>query len=343
MNSASILIKDTNGQLIGNVLKHNSDRPAITAWLTNETNKERELVVALDNVRVDAIPNMMDATYITFLAYNGTLGLSKKVFTTVVAQNSDTLDLSNLPVIYYNPAELNVPAKDLLEDVVIDIKMYNGTVDVLRYSEGVLNNGEKSYFVKSQQAYPTTITSMPNVAGGRVFMDGWYSYTTIIFRNLPPGSSVVEGVFYSFDGLIFKASTSGSVYYNSANEVVIVPTGSLDPEEGDVQTLNTYYEDLLFGLNENSGISAMGNSVYIHSQLLVTDQLRDSITAEAIEAAMNPCQECLNYIDFQNWQKLTLKRMSASVMFENGLFENAQIIVESARALCSVAKYNARC
>jgi hypothetical protein len=46
------------------------------------------------------------------------------------------------------------------------------------------------------------------------------------------------------------------------------------------------------------------------------DQIRDAI-AEAVSAAF---AEPTDYVDFQNWQKLTLKRMAASVMFQNGLF-----------------------
>jgi type IV secretory pathway TraG/TraD family ATPase VirD4 len=42
--------------------------------------------------------------------------------------------------------------------------------------------------------------------------------------------------------------------------------------------------------------------------------------------------EPTDYVDFQNWQKLTLKRMAASVMFPERAL-NAQIIMESARDL----------
>jgi hypothetical protein len=45
-------------------------------------------------------------------------------------------------------------------------------------------NGEKTYYVKESRAYPTQITGMPNMVGDKVIMDGWYSYTAIIFRNI---------------------------------------------------------------------------------------------------------------------------------------------------------------
>jgi hypothetical protein len=88
----------------------------------------------------------------------------------------------------------------------------------------------------------------------------------------------------------------------------------------------------LFQLNETTGTGAHGNNVFIHSQLLVTDQIRDAITAEAVSAAF---AEPTDYVDFQNWQKLTLKKPHR-LCFRTA-FENAQIIMESAREICSQA------
>jgi hypothetical protein len=53
----------------------------------------------------------------------------------------------------------------------------------------------------------------------------------------------------------------------------------------------------LFQLNETTGTGAHGNNVFIHSQLLVTDQIRD-ITAEAVSAAFAEPTD----VDFQNWR-----------------------------------------
>jgi hypothetical protein len=35
------------------------------------------------------------------------------------------------------------PSREMLDEVVIDIKMFNGSVDVPRYAQGELHNGEK--------------------------------------------------------------------------------------------------------------------------------------------------------------------------------------------------------
>jgi hypothetical protein len=341
MEIPSVLISDTNGSLASDLFKIEIDNPVISASLTYEESKSRMLTIALDNVRLDSVPNIHNSTYKIFLAYNGTLGYSNKVFTTVVKEIKGVFDSSNLPVISYDPGSMSKPSAEDLEDVVIDIKMFNGTVDVLRYAQGELRNGEKSYYVKESRAYPTHISGMPNMVGNKVTMDGWYSYTAIIFRNIKQGATVVKNNFYALGDFIFKASHDGQLFLDAAtnNKVILRPEDSTI-SKAIKQEKNEEYTELLFSLNETTGTASQGNNVFIHSQLLVTDQIRDAITSEAITASF---AEPLDYVDFQNWQKLSLKRMAASVMFENGLFENAQVILESARELCTAVKYNSNC
>jgi hypothetical protein len=45
---------------------------------------------------------------------------------------------------------------------------------------------------------------MPNMVGDKVIMDGWYSYTAIIFRNIAEGATVVKDTFYALNEFIFK-------------------------------------------------------------------------------------------------------------------------------------------
>jgi hypothetical protein len=68
----------------------------------------------------------------------------------------------------------------MLDEVVIDIKMFNGSVDVLRYAQGELHNGEKTYYVN--RAYPTQITGMPNMVGDKVIMDGGIHIQQLFFE-----------------------------------------------------------------------------------------------------------------------------------------------------------------
>jgi hypothetical protein len=59
--------------------------------------------VALDNVGLDSVPNIHNSTYKIFLAYNGTLGYSSKVFTTVVKEIKGDFRLVKYPVLSFDP------------------------------------------------------------------------------------------------------------------------------------------------------------------------------------------------------------------------------------------------
>jgi hypothetical protein len=191
MDIPSVLISDTNGSLASDLFKIHVDNPTISASLTDEVSKSRMLTVALDNVRLDSVPNIHNSTYKIFLAYNGTLGYSNKVFTTVVKEIKGTFDSSNIPVLSFDPGMVSRP-QSMLDEVVIDIKMFNGSVDVLRYAQGELHNGE-NILRKRVRAYPTQITGMPNMVGDKVIMDG-YSYTAIILKY-SWGATVVKDTF----------------------------------------------------------------------------------------------------------------------------------------------------
>lgn len=329
-NNTNILVQDTNGDLSKELLKIYPDEQAVKAWLVTEGDK-RVLKASPSNIRFDSIPSIAPSTYKTFLAYNGTLGYDDKVFSTVVAEDSGVFNPSSAPQITFNPGGVMAPDIEELEDMVIDIKLYNGTVDILEYSNGILANGEKSYFVKAKRSYPTTITSLPNITGNLVRLDGWYSYTTVIFRDAIPGNLAVEGAYYGFEGMIFKASDSG-MFIKDTEGINIVPEAS---DMKVAQKESSDYEGILFSLNESSGISAHANNIYIHSQILVLDEMRDAITAEAIENA-----NAAHSGNFMDWQKLALKHTAAQVYFKNELFEKAQVLIESAWSKSQIDTYN---
>jgi outer membrane protein OmpA-like peptidoglycan-associated protein len=87
--------------------------------------KSRMLTVALDNVRLDSVPNIHNSTYKIFLAYNGTLGVLNKYSTTVVKRNQRTFDSSNINF-SFDPGMVSPSSREMLDEVVIDIKMFNG-------------------------------------------------------------------------------------------------------------------------------------------------------------------------------------------------------------------------
>jgi hypothetical protein len=83
-----------------------------------------------------------------------------------------------------------------------------------------------------------------------------------------------------------------------------------------------------------TGTGDHGNNVFIHSQLLVTDQIRDAITAEAVSAAF---AEPTDYVDFQNWQKLTLKNGRIGYVSERAL--RTLKLLWNLLEICSPGKY----
>jgi len=342
MEVDNIITVDTDGALANEKYKLYQEKPATGVWFSAPDAAERTLYFSPNNIRYSAIPNLDGNTYITFLAYNGTLGYSNKVFSTVVAEATGIFDINNAPILEYNAGTVVLPDADTLDDVVMDIKMYNGVVNVIKYSEGYINNGQKTYKVKTISAYPTVITGLPNVSGGKVYLDGWYSYTHVNFRDVIPETTLaIEDSFYGYEGFIFKASISGTIAINSGMEVVIVPEGEESIEEGIVQVKNNDYKEILFWLNSvDTGDQAGAGDTYIHSQVLITDEIRDAIVKEVVQNSMDPC---CGPVEYDDWQKLMLKRMAAATQFENELFENAQIIIESSRAMCGNGGYNINC
>jgi hypothetical protein len=53
----------------------------------------------------------------------------------VVKEIKGTFDSSNIPVLSFDPGMVSRPSREMLDEVVIDIKMFNGSVDVLRYAQ----------------------------------------------------------------------------------------------------------------------------------------------------------------------------------------------------------------
>lgn len=332
MEISNIIIQDTNGDLAEDLFKNHPDENALSAWFET-INGKKVLKLSTNNIRFDSIPNIANATYKTFLTYNGSLDYPNKLFSTVVAQDKGVFSTNNIPVLTYDPYNV-IPFSELdqdtIENVIIDIKMYNGVVDVLSYRKGELSYGTKGpYYVESRRSFPTKIEKYPNSECNKIYLDGWYSYTHIIFRDFVDGELVIADNYYARDGIVFKASVTGLAYKHVDGYVYIV-------EENDSsgtpvkQVENDDYIDLLFSLNETTGISPQSNQFYLHSQVLVLEEIRNAIINEVVDISCNCGGEC----DLMAWQNLMLKRTAAYVMFENGLFEKAQIIVESARSMC---------
>ena len=328
MEIKNILVRDDKGQLAEEAFKLDPSLNSLSVKFDPAVTDTRVLTFKPDNVDFASIPNINPSTYQIFLTYNGSLGYTDRIFSTVIEQDSGVFDTANIPETVYNPNDVNaVTDSEVLQDVVVEISMFNGVVDVLNYSEGHLNVGNKDYIVKSRRAFPTYIHTMPNVSLNRVFLDGWYSYTMIVYRDSVVGDAVVKDSYYAVEGFIFKASKDGILGYDAVEDKYYIDTIG-GRREYEVE--NHDYEGQMFQLNNSSGLGGQAGTVFLHSQVLITDDIRDAIIAEVVEIACQNISGC----EFMDWQKLTMKRMAAYVMFENGMYEKAQVIIESARKMC---------
>jgi len=333
----TILIKDTDGALSKETFKNDPEKEAVSAWFSDPDSDKRTLFLSPNNITYTAISDIMPSTYISFLAYNGTFGYTNKLYSTVLESQAGIVDMNTAPVMEYNPNGTEIPASTVASDeYLIDISMYDGTVDVIHYQEGILSKGEKTYLAKSIRSFPTTVSGLPQVSGNLVYLDGWYTYTHIIFRDVAANSNVLKDIFYGISGFIFKATDDGKIAINSeSGDILIIPVGKTLIEDGIPQEESHDYEDILFSLNAvGSDYSTQSTAIFTHSQILVTEEIRDAITSEVVNAAM---EDCCGPMEYSDWQKLIMKREAASIMFLNGLFRNAQIILESSRKMCSSA------
>ena len=357
MESKNLLIQDTNGELAADNLKLDGTKESTVAFfdITKKNNVSKKLVtlnVLPGNVNFTALPSAENLTYAAILTYNGTAGYKNKIFSTIVASDTGIFDFTKVPVLKYNPQGDVGDGTYLYEkfdDIVIDIKMYNGTVDVLNYAdsrmgEGPLTKGSRGYIVKSRRSFPTKIHKLPQVEGKNVHLDGWYSYTFILYRDVNVGTKLYRDMIYAYKGKLFSVDREYIVsFIDSDNDVIrVMPNlgeGGLgvanDLFDGVTSSIDIIksadYEKMLFDLNENSDLSPQSNSIFLHSQLLVTEELSNAIVSEVMDIACNGKIGC----DFLQWQRLNTKKVAAEVMFQNGMFEKAQIILESVRAACN--------
>ena len=349
MNTENILVQDTSGDLANDILKNDPDKESLSVWFSDLRDTDKKIVnFSVNNIRYDSVPNITTGTYLSILTYNGSSGYQNKMFSSVVAEETGIFNKNNIPVLTFDPSNassgVDIKDVDFLENVVVDIKMYNGTIDVLNYADsrmgyGPLRKGSNQYIVQSRRSFPTQVDTLPNVCNKKIYLDGWYSFTHIIYKDLAEGSAIVDGNFYARQGEIFKSNAYG-VYFIDAEGY-----GYVTDNEGNVihnaltKVSKVNYEEILFSLNETSDLSPQSNSVYLHSQVLITEELRVAILQEIIDVSCAGKSGCA----FMDWQKLNLKQLAAGIMFQNGMYEKAQIILESAREMCNGMDFNLNC
>jgi hypothetical protein len=341
MKIDSIEIKDTNGILSKDMWKTVPGIPSVQAYFDKSDKNKQVVKILPGNVNFITTGGDIDTplSYKMYLMYNGTLDTKDRLFKRIVAEGAGKLDRQDIPTLEYSPNGMEKLSLEELDDSIyeLSIKMHTGVADVLEYKEGALVKGEKMYNVKAVHNYPMMITEDPIVENNVVFLDGWYTYTFVMFRDVVAGDVVVKDLFYAYKGLIFKASVSG-VIKTIADDIFIFGRNADGVFENIIQTENSDYMEMRVQLESRDGVGSNYNHSYIETQLLITDELRDAIVSEIVCSIDNNDTGCM----FADWQVLTLKRQAAAIMFWNELYRNAQTIIESSRKMCH-PKYKEEC
>lgn len=352
MEANSIKIKDTQGQLSEETFKSFPEKPALSVRFDYSSN-EQTVHFTTNNIRFTSLPGSnVPGSFLTFLAYNGTMGYNARVFSTVVQQNVGVFKRDALPTLIYKPngyiTTTQIP--DAIKSV-LEINILKGTVDIFDYSTIPYRANNRTFDATYVHSYPASIEGLPNITNNKIFLDGWYSYTHIVFTDTLIYGEVVKDSLYAYQGFVFIATKNGtfrinaetgkpSIYYNpdSFENSGVVPAVA-DPtfaEEQDVyeyedQTEITDYETIMFQLSSISSESPQSHVTYLHSQVLITQELEDAIIEEVVNMGLIQYKTACHFMD---WQKLTMKQLSACVNFDYELYEKAQIVVESSRSMC---------
>ena len=361
MDIKEILVEDTGGQLTEDLFKINQNEGVAKVWYNNKESKS-PLLATVNNIRFSSIPGVEGSTYKMFLTYNGSAGRIGKVYSTVVAETQGIFNSTQVPVLEFSSGEFYdsyVNSTENHEEVVFDLGQFR-KCEVLQYDKTCCD-GSTSRTMYTRE-YSVPLETFPNATKTTVYTDGWYTLTFIILRDLENGGRVNKGLYYGFNGFIFRASDdgifAGQEFTNcGGNSPVYDKTdqdctgcGDCENQEGDVempnsnaaiivdgtgdivpQTYNDNYLDILFDLNNSAGKGAHAGTVYAQAQILVSIDLLAGMINEVSRFSDDHCG---GGCDFADWQMLMLKGISARVMFQNGAYSKAQTLIEGTRELC---------
>jgi len=323
MNIPPVIVKDTHGALTYDILKHDIEDTALEA-----VDIDGSLHVTYRNINYKSIPGVIPGslTYKFYLTYNGTNGRNS-LYSTVLMDEEGILDLKDQPEFVYSPKEfakdvINVPER--LKN--IDITFFTSEANILQFKpvESICD-GTTTYTVMSHK-YPHHIGSPTNVSSKQVNYDGWYTATFAVFKDLKAGDCIIKDEVYSYKGVVGKAAASGDVVENGGELYI----------GDDLEALvELTYDEFILHANNLTGIATESAGHIANSQILVTKDINAAIINSIKKVNEDTCDNCSNLCEIGEWQKLQQKKLAAFILFREGDFKKAQIVLESARVSCS--------
>lgn len=328
MNIPLVCVKDTHGALTYDILKHDIEDQAADA-----KDVDGALHISYKNINYLSIPGAdpADLSYKFYLTYNGTNGRNS-LYSTVVLDEQGLLEITNTPEFIYKPEGFSEKMSELPPGVEnLDITYYTSEANILQFKPVVSQCDGSVTMTVMRHTYPHNIKYPPNVSNERVNYDGWYTATYAVFKNLKNGNKVVKGSMYSSNGVVGKAIKTSNVYVRDNGVAYIGEKEALEPI--------TYEEFILFS-NNLTGIESNAPGHVANSQLLVTKDLNKAIIDSIKEVNASYSDDCDNLCEIGDWQKLQQKRIASCILFKEGSFKKAQVVVESTRQSCGI---NGKC
>lgn len=353
MTNESVEIRDSNGSLCDFKYKIFPERSAVS-YKFDDKRDMRTLILSPDNIAYDRIQSPRENhTYKQVLQYNGTLNSTDRIFQQILVDETSSVGTLAAPEIRYTPTMVKGFDSEEMSNYVTDLMIHEDLCVSLNYKQGDLTRGGKTYRTVPTYLYPAEIRKWPNTENDTVYLDGWYTYTFINFIDVEAGDVINDGTYFGYAGNVYKAKVEflGEAVILLANKgVYIVPrviyneyVGGLidiaaihlrgiEVHENIIDNDTATWEDLRANLQAYDGIGGTYHASFLDTQILITDELMDATVHEVLCASANGVK---TLCDVEDWQTLSMKRKAALVMFENGLYRNAQVIIESTRKMCN--------
>ena len=328
MNIPLVCVKDTHGALAYDILKHDIEDQAASA-----KDVDGALHITYSNINYLSIPGAIptELTYKFYLTYNGTNGRNA-LYSTVVMDEEGELDITALPEFIYTPEGFSQKIEDMPQELEnLDITYYTNEANILQFKPVVSHCDGSVTLTVMRHTYPHSVKYPPNVSNQRVNYDGWYTATYAVFKDLQDGDNVVKDSLYSYKGVVGKARANGTVFTDNGKVYIANMVEAL---------VEISYEEFILYSNNLTGIESNAPGHIANSQLLVTRDINSAIIESVKEVNASYSDDCDNLCEIGDWQKLQQKRIASCILFKEGSFKKAQVVIESSRKSCGI---NGKC
>jgi len=334
MDIPIVYAKDTHGALTYDVLKHDIEAPAVSA-----KDNDENLELIYNNIAYDSIPGLDpdNTTYLFYLTYNGTNKRNTMLFSTLLLEEAGELDISDLPKFVYSVKgyadDYTYEECPECNQTIIDINFYTREANILQFNaEPGMCTTDQSRIPTIRYTYPYKATIAPNIEDQLVQYDGWYTATYAVIKDKESGDPIVKGDIFAHGGRVYTSPIDGTFVARSTDDE---KDKILDGDGVEHELSQIKYEEFILAANSYIGYETHMDTLIANSQILVTKRINEAIidAVKAVNTDYTGC-ETYNLCSIDAWQKLQQKRIAAYILWLESNFNQAQVVVESARESC---------